>query len=412
MTIIFQQRYNFFLITIFILGLILRIYLARLAYPDLIWDMASYNDIAGNIVKGQIFTDCCDKNPGYPLFLAANYKIFGVENLAAIKHVQVGMDMITCVLVFLVARRLFSLKTAFLAFVIYALNPIVASFTGFILPETITLLFMGLAAFIMTHPLFKKNILLIVSWGFVLGFMALQRFSLVPFGIFIILLFGIIFFKKSRMIFLILAFSGFFLANSYSLIANWKMFKKIDLTPPYKPGVINFYLSFYLGKYPELISEYPQQNRHFYDVNLEYHTTWYTGIDAVKNKYKILFWQKMRTEWPDFIKNTLKNMWHIWQKRFLFTYKDPFYPADSMAIRVYNLGLVFSFLFGLISFILQKKQNLFNPLSVFSLLLFFYITFVFTLISNETRHSLIFYSLMPIWSAYGLRKIYEKKFNA
>src|ERR1017187_4955684 len=50
--------------------------------------------------------------PGYPIFLAACFRIFGMEHYRAVLNVQVAVDIATCWLASALAGRLFSRRAA------------------------------------------------------------------------------------------------------------------------------------------------------------------------------------------------------------------------------------------------------------------------------------------------------------
>ena len=50
--------------------------------------------------------------PGYPLFLAACFRLFGMENYRAVLYVQLAADLLTCWLAAALAGRLFGRRAA------------------------------------------------------------------------------------------------------------------------------------------------------------------------------------------------------------------------------------------------------------------------------------------------------------
>ena len=94
-------------------GLALRVYLV-LKFPvtdtgdgpfyiELAWNW-SKNGVYGFAVHGQL-TAVDMRVPGYPAFLAAVYSIFGRTRMA-VMLVQVGIDLVTCVLAALIAAAI------------------------------------------------------------------------------------------------------------------------------------------------------------------------------------------------------------------------------------------------------------------------------------------------------------------
>ena len=96
---------------------------------------------------------CCTETlirlPGYPLFLAACFKLFGVDNYNAVAYVQIALELLGCLLLAGFARRIArpeikhgaALATLWLA----ALCPFTASYAAAPLTETPTLFAIALA---------------------------------------------------------------------------------------------------------------------------------------------------------------------------------------------------------------------------------------------------------------------------
>jgi hypothetical protein len=77
--------------------------------------------------------------PGYPIFLAACFRLFGTEHYRAVMFVQVGADLATCWLASALARRLFGRRAALVVLWLAALCPFTASYVAVPLTETLVL---------------------------------------------------------------------------------------------------------------------------------------------------------------------------------------------------------------------------------------------------------------------------------
>ena len=97
-----------------VVGFLLRIAFFHF-FPQTEGDVAVYSDLAANLVRhGQLAaTDPSGhlhltliRLPGYPLFLAACFRLFGVGNLFAVCVVQSLLDAVACLLLADLARRL------------------------------------------------------------------------------------------------------------------------------------------------------------------------------------------------------------------------------------------------------------------------------------------------------------------
>jgi len=96
---------------------------------------------AGAIFNGGV------RAPGYPLFLAAVYSVFG-RDFRAVHVLQVGMSALTCVLLFLLGRRMFGLWVGLLAAVALSLDTAQAIIAGRFFNETLVhLIFMAAMIF-------------------------------------------------------------------------------------------------------------------------------------------------------------------------------------------------------------------------------------------------------------------------
>ena len=83
--------------------------------------------------------------PGYPLFLAACFRLFGMENYRAVLNVQVAADLVTCCLASALAGRLFGRRARLPVLWLAALCPFTANYTSTALAETLVFTTIALA---------------------------------------------------------------------------------------------------------------------------------------------------------------------------------------------------------------------------------------------------------------------------
>jgi 4-amino-4-deoxy-L-arabinose transferase-like glycosyltransferase len=144
--------------------------------PD---DGRVYAQIAVNMLEQHVFSHESQppyvpsiiRLPGYPLFLAGVYKIFGHGNNTAVRVVQALIDTLTCVLIALVAfawavadeRRH---RAAVVAFALAAVCPFTAIYVATVLTEVITN-FLAVAMVLTVTWAFKSTELRrsLVWWG-------------------------------------------------------------------------------------------------------------------------------------------------------------------------------------------------------------------------------------------------------
>jgi 4-amino-4-deoxy-L-arabinose transferase-like glycosyltransferase len=106
-------------------------------------DTLLYGDLAHNMLVHHIygFTEVpairstLIRLPGYPLFLAACFVIFGAANYVAVLWVQVVMDLGTCALLGALAGRLLGRRVAFATVWLAALCPFTAHYSALALTE-------------------------------------------------------------------------------------------------------------------------------------------------------------------------------------------------------------------------------------------------------------------------------------
>jgi hypothetical protein len=135
-----------------LVGLVARFFLVFCS-PGIVDDSRLYADIAKNwlqhgvygITNSGVVMPTLSRLPGYPAFLAAIFFIFGIDNFRAVMLVQVLFDLATCFLIADMARRLFSDRSAKVAFVLAALCPFLVNYAAAALTETLEIFFTALA---------------------------------------------------------------------------------------------------------------------------------------------------------------------------------------------------------------------------------------------------------------------------
>ena len=134
-------------------GLLLRL-LFLLHHPRWVGDTQVYADLAQNLLAHHVygFSDASlqptlIRLPGYPLFLAACFALFGHANDLAVACVQIALDLFGCVLLGRLAARLYSPRAGHFALWLAALCPFTANYTAAILTETVSIFCVTLALF-------------------------------------------------------------------------------------------------------------------------------------------------------------------------------------------------------------------------------------------------------------------------
>ena len=150
-----EKKNTHILITILFLALILRIGFVLNLPLEFIqkWesDAAVYRSIAVNLINTHTYgrevgiADAQDP-PLYPFFLALIYKLFGAEKtgIIVIRLVQSFLGVLTCLLVYLIATRIFNQKIGILSSLIVAVHPAIIAYTGLHLTETLFIFLLSL----------------------------------------------------------------------------------------------------------------------------------------------------------------------------------------------------------------------------------------------------------------------------
>jgi hypothetical protein len=138
-------------------GLLLRLWFI-FRFAHIIGDSLVYGDIARNVLEHHVygFSEMLDglpaaphatliRLPGYPLFLALCFKVFGMEHYTAVMLCQAAIDLLGCLLLGGVAGRLFGPRACIAAVWLAALCPFTANYVAAPLTETLTLFSMTLA---------------------------------------------------------------------------------------------------------------------------------------------------------------------------------------------------------------------------------------------------------------------------
>jgi hypothetical protein len=150
-----REHRRLFLATIFA-ALALRLFFF-IHFPAVTDDSHVYAELATNWLQHGIYgqtqsghpeqpilpTDA--RLPGYPMFLAAIFWLFGAGNFKAVMLAQIVVDLATCFVVADLARRAVSSRAARVAFVLTGLCPFLANYASAALTETLETFFTALA---------------------------------------------------------------------------------------------------------------------------------------------------------------------------------------------------------------------------------------------------------------------------
>ena len=168
-------------------GLALRLWALRVCF-EVAYDARVYGGIAKNLLlhtsyalngAGNELYPTIIRLPGYPLFLACCFKLFGMDNYFAPCLIQIGLDLVACLLLADFARRIAhpqlkngaAMATLWLA----ALCPFTASYAAMPLTEAPTIFCIALGMWAMARFRVRPGWKLALTFTFAVTYAALLR---------------------------------------------------------------------------------------------------------------------------------------------------------------------------------------------------------------------------------------------
>jgi len=138
-----RQNLRFFFFA-FLSAVAMRL-LFLIGFPRVTDDSLVYGEIANNwltygiygLTHFNLIAPTCMRLPGYPGFLAAVFAVFGKDNYAAVWVIQILFDLVACVVIADIARRIFSDRAAKAALLLAAFCPFLANYAAAALTETL-----------------------------------------------------------------------------------------------------------------------------------------------------------------------------------------------------------------------------------------------------------------------------------
>jgi hypothetical protein len=164
-------------------GLALRIWM-YFKFPQNSGDPLIYGGLAKNLLlHGQLaITDASGmmhptliRLPGYPLFVALCFRLFGMENYFSVACVQFALDLATCLLLADFVRRISGARPAQCTLWLAALCPFTAVYAGAALSETPTLFVIALALWSLERFRERQSWVSALLFTFAITYAALLR---------------------------------------------------------------------------------------------------------------------------------------------------------------------------------------------------------------------------------------------
>jgi hypothetical protein len=124
-------------------------------HPLFTGDALVYGELAHHMLKEHVYglidagvlRPTLIRLPGYPLFLAACFKLFGDANYLAVVWVQVVVDLATCLLLAATAARIAGRRARMLVLWLAVLCPFTANYAVVVVPECLSMFCVALTFF-------------------------------------------------------------------------------------------------------------------------------------------------------------------------------------------------------------------------------------------------------------------------
>src|SRR5271156_6489645 len=152
-------------------------------YPEGQGDPLGYGSIAKNWMLHGVYGTTTSGSlrptlirlPGYPLFLAACFKLFGMEHYHAVMFLQTAIDLASCILIAAFTRRIWSAKAAWCALWLAVLCPFMANYAAVPLTETLEIFWISVALYALARfletdaaraPRWRWALLQALAWSY------------------------------------------------------------------------------------------------------------------------------------------------------------------------------------------------------------------------------------------------------
>jgi hypothetical protein len=169
------------LLSALLLGAVLRLWFIH-SWSQVNGDSLIYADIARNWLlhgvygrtlpgpAGPRIQPTLIRLPGYPLFLAMCFRVFGIASYRAVMYIQAAIDLLGCWLVSLMARQSCGDRAGAAALWLAALCPFTANYVATPLAETLSIFCVALGLFalvrLLEQPHWPAIAMLAVSWSY------------------------------------------------------------------------------------------------------------------------------------------------------------------------------------------------------------------------------------------------------
>ncbi|MFM9903118.1 MAG: ArnT family glycosyltransferase [Pyrinomonadaceae bacterium] len=161
--------------------------------------------------------------PGYPIFIASVYSLFG-DSDAATTVIQILLNSLSPVFIFLIALNLLDPRTAVIGGILAALSPQSACYAGVILPDGLSVVPILIALYAFIIGVKKERLAMAAVCGVLIGISCWLRSNALLLPVFFVL-FGIFLLPKEMVVrFSLLLIMAFVLTIAPLTVRNWLVF--------------------------------------------------------------------------------------------------------------------------------------------------------------------------------------------
>lgn len=400
-----------YVIIFFIISILFRMMIAFIVPQPFINDQRDYDYFASKIMADPHFLGSHSfRTYPYPLLIAVLYKFVGFANHQSVIWLQIVMDSVTVILVFLILKlSVKSPLTAKIGLALYALNPFTSGYTNVVLAEIMTTFFIALTVLFGILLIKKPRWYYALLFGICAGIGAETRnaaflWTAIPIGLFVFFLS----LKKYSILYISIIF-GVILTVLYPMYTNWRDFNQMSFTTVDSFYAKELFNGAIIKILPPLGPPLPQET---YVMYYEYYSEYFKERDTkyrkeIAQKYINKAFDIIKADPIDYLKVRVFKMWYVWQKEAIYTYVEPHFETTKKFVFALNqLLLILSSLGVLIAF---RKRSHLNKQSkwLFGTIVgtFFYGTFVFSVTHAEHRLTIPFYPLLIVSAAYTIANI-------
>lgn len=188
-----SSKHRLLIIAIFLIALLPRIFLAFHSVEIPSSDALGYDHQAIGILEGKGFSEAgkptSSREPLYSLFLAGIYYFFG-HNYTVVRIIQAILGALVCVIIFLLAKKLFDTRIAILASILAAFCPSLIKISEKLLSENLYTFMLTIAILLLLKQIKAKDYKCLALLGITLGIASLIRSVMVFFPLFIAVFMG------------------------------------------------------------------------------------------------------------------------------------------------------------------------------------------------------------------------------